>query len=608
MRRHGMPFVVVLPLAALFLVPVAGQDDAPIQPLIRRVPGRQPVNGPTTAVALTTDADALKQAGLGADEAGPLLEYLKARTLTDADQSKIGEVITRFGADAFDDRVKATEDVEKFGSAAIGPLKTAEKHTDPEVAYRARQALKRMEKVPHAAVAAAAVRTLAKLQSKGAAAVFLGFLPMADSDEVAEEIQTALIALAVADGKAEPALLKALDDKSVLRRTAAYVALIEGGAPGERVRIKDAFPLVKAAVQRETDVDAKFRGLWALLLTSREKEFVPELIDLIPKLPRGRIWQLEEFLLQAAGAGRPDARFGKSDESLAKAKTAWAGWWAKAGGGFDLAKFAFNPRITGHTDIIEHDVNGYGRYRVVTLGPDQKVKAALGGTGANQMNYPSDVKKLPNGNYLIAEQNGNRVTERDSTGRIVKTTTVSQPLSVDLIPDGGVAVVCRNQVIQYDKDMKQVWQFTRQQYDIVGGRRLPGGDVVFVTGWTGANQPNVFRLGAKDGKEVGKALTLGRFQQNLYQSIDATGDDKILACEPNRVVEFDLKTGKELWKHDVANPASCQRLPNGNTLIAHLTHTNSGQSGRVLEVEPTGEVVWDYESKDGLRPARAFRR
>lgn len=601
MRRHGMPFVVALLLAALAFAPVAAKQFG------KRRPVPVPINGPTTPTAQLSDADALKLAGLPSDEAGPLVEYLKARTLTDDDQSRIDVVIARFGADGFDDRVKATEDVEKFGSAAIGPLKTAEKSDDPEVAYRARQALKRMEKVPHAAVAAAAVRTLAKLKPKDAAAALIGFLPMADSDEVAEEIQTALTALAVVDGKAEPALVTALGDKSVLRRAAAYVALVEGGTAGGRVRIADAFPLIKAAVRKETDTDARFRGLWAMLLATREKEFVPELIDMIPKLPRGRIWQLEEFLLQAAGDGKPDARFGKSDESLVKAKAAWAAWWAKTANGFDLAKFAFDPRITGYTDIIEHDANGYGRYHVVTLGPDQKVKATVGGTGVAQLNYPSDVKKLANGNYLVAEQNGNRLTERDSTGRIVKTTAVSQPLSVDLVPGGGMVVVCRNQIVQYDKDMKQTWQFTRQQYDIMGGRRLPGGDVVFITQFQGGpNAANCYRLAGKSGKEVGKALTLsGRFQQ--FQSIDAVDDDKILVCEPNRVVEYDLKTGKEGWKHTINNPTSVQRLPNGNTLIAVL-HYGNKNTGQVIEIDTAGEVVWEYESKDGLRPARAYRR
>ena len=35
-----------------------------------------------------------------------LLDYLKARTLTDVDQSKIGDIIKKFGADDFEERVK----------------------------------------------------------------------------------------------------------------------------------------------------------------------------------------------------------------------------------------------------------------------------------------------------------------------------------------------------------------------------------------------------------------------------------------------------------------------------------------------------------------------
>jgi hypothetical protein len=404
------------------------------------------------------------------------------------------------------------------------------------------------------------------------------------------------------DGKPEPALVKALEDRNVVRRAAAYVALTEGGDPKERIRIKEAFPLVKAAVRKEADTDAKFLGLWALLMTTREKEFVPDLLGMIPKLPRGRIWQLEEFLLQLAGDAKPaDARFGKGDDALKKAKDAWTGWWEKTGRQRDLVKFDFKPRITGYTDIIEYDYRGYGVYRVTTLGPDLKEKVKIGGTGVATINYPSDVKKLPNGNYLIAEQNGNRLTERDTAGKIVKTTHVTQPLAIDLIPGGGMTVVCRNQVISYDKDGKQLWAFNRQQYDIMGGRRLPGGDVVFITNTF--NAVNCFRLAGKDGKEVGKGLQLGRIQ--TYQSIDAPTDDTILVCEFNRVVEYDLKTGKEVWKYNANNPTSCQRLPNGNTLV---TLINQPPNGKVYEIDTKGDVVWEFESTDGLRPARAFRR
>jgi hypothetical protein len=618
MRRYGLSVLLALPLVALFLVPAAG--DEPLQPVaqpVKRPPRVPPAPPGTTPIAADlSDADALKQAGLNADDPKALLEYLKARTLTDVDQNSIGDIIKKFAADDFDERVKATEDIEKFGPAAIGPLKSAERDPDPEIAYRARQALKRMEKVPHSQVSAAAVRALVKLKPKEAAAVLIGFLPMSDTDEVAEEIRLALVALALTDDKPDPAIVAALNDKSIARRAAAYVALTEGGPAGERIRIKDAYPLVKEAVRKETDTDAKFRGLWSLLMTTREKEFVPDLIELIPKLPRGRIWQLEEFLLQLPGDGKPEAKFGKGDDALAKAKTAWGEWWTKKGENIDLVKFDFKPRITGYTDIIEYDYRGYGLYRVVTLGPDLKEKAKVGGTGVNMMNYPSDVKKLSNGNYLVAEQNGNRLTERDSTGKILKTTTVTQPLNICLIPGGGMVVVCRNQVVQYDKDMQQQWAFQRPQYDIMGGTRLPGGDVIFFTNlFQGAN---CYRLESKqvekDGKKTwevkdnGKPLALGRIQQ--YQSPDVTGESKILVCEFNRVVEYDLSKlekdkPKEVWSYTANNPTSCQRLPNGNTLVAII---NQAPNGKVYEIDNSGDVLWEYESKDGLRPARAFRR
>lgn len=596
---------LALLLLALVLAPAAAEDP-PLPPVVRRVPAR-PAPAPAPASALS-DEEALKQAGLSPTDADTLLEYLKARTLTDVDQNKINDVIKRFGADDFETRVKATEEVERFGPAAIGPLKkaielAAGKDGDPEVGYRARITLRRMEKVPHTAVATAAVRAVVKLKPKDGAAVLLGFLPLADTDEVADEIRTALVGLAVVDGKTEPALLAALDDKLVIRRSAAYVALIEGGDPKEPIRIKDAYPKVTAAIRKEADADAKFRGLWALFMTGRAKEFVPDMIDMIPKLHRGRIWQLEELLIQLAGDAKPaDGKFGKGDDALNKAKAAWTGWWEKKGSGIDLTKFEFRPRITGHTDIIEYDGNGFGNNRIVTLGPDLKVKARIGGLG-NLMQYPSDVKKLPSGNYLVAEMNGSRITERDSTGKVLKTTNVAIPLNIDLLPDGGMVVVCRNQVVQYDKDGKQTWAYPRQQYDIMAGRRLPSGDIVFVTNTFQGG--NCFRI-SKDGKDVGKPYQLGRVQG--YQSIDATGDDKIMVCEAARVVEYDLKDkdkAKEVWSHASPNASSCQRLPNGNTLVTQLNHS---PSGRVIEVDTSGDVVWEYTSPDNLRTVRAYRR
>ena len=166
------------------------------------------------------------------------------------------------------------------------------------------------------------------------------------------------------DGKPEPALVAALNDPSPVRRAAAYVALTEGGPAGERVRIKDAYPKVVQAVRKDPDAEAKFRGLWSLLLTTWDKQFVPDLIGMVPQLPRGRLWQLEDLLLQLAGTAPAGGSFGKTPEALAAARDAWLAWWKKQGPATDLAKLDLKPRVQGFTDLILYDTR-YGQSSVV---------------------------------------------------------------------------------------------------------------------------------------------------------------------------------------------------------------------------------------------------
>src|SRR5205085_3433295 len=141
-----------------------------------------------------------------------------------------------------------------FGPAAIAPLRAAsQSDADPEVAYRAGETLKRMESVSHTAVALATVRALAKLKPPEAPQALLGYLPLADTTAVEDEIRHALLGMAVRDGKPEPALVAALTDPAPVRRGAAAVALIEGGPARERVHIPEVYPKVKAAAKAEAD-------------------------------------------------------------------------------------------------------------------------------------------------------------------------------------------------------------------------------------------------------------------------------------------------------------------------------------------------------------------
>ncbi|WP_158784773.1 aryl-sulfate sulfotransferase [Pantoea sp. BAV 3049] len=57
------------------------------------------------------------------------------------------------------------------------------------------------------------------------------------------------------------------------------------------------------------------------------------------------------------------------------------------------------------------------------------------------------------------------------------------------------------------------------------------------------------------------------------------------------VWEYDgEKSGQAIWSFYSAFISSAQRLPNGNTLI------DEGQHGRLFQVTPSGEIVWEYVS------------
>src|SRR5947207_5243062 len=133
---------------------VAAQPDPPPVPraaLKGRVAGRAATT--VTADPPMSDDEALKAAGLSPTDGPQLVAYLKLRSSSDNDQGKIQGLIRKLGVDSFEDRLKAGEDLELFGPAALSPLKAvvAQKDADPEIAYQAGRVLKRLERAPHSA-------------------------------------------------------------------------------------------------------------------------------------------------------------------------------------------------------------------------------------------------------------------------------------------------------------------------------------------------------------------------------------------------------------------------------------------------------------------------
>ena len=87
------------------------------------------------------------------------------------------------------------------------------------------------------------------------------------------------------------------------------------------------------------------------------------------------------------------------------------------------------------------------------------------------------------------------------------------------------------------------------------------------------------------------------------------------AMPSSRVIEVDPKTSEIVWEYHDTPPfnffspyiSGARRLPNGNTLITE------GSFGRIFQVTPDGEVVWEYinpyfeERPDGVLTNAVFR-
>src|SRR5262249_48721923 len=167
-----------------------------------------------------------------------LLEFFQKHTVTDADRAKLGSLIKQLGDDDFDKREEATDEIQKFGVAAIGLLRQAEGTTHPEVMRRCEHCLKTIEKVPTRTLASAAARLLADLKTDGTSETLLNYLPLAEDESVSDDVRATLAALAVKDGKADATLEKALGEKDNLKRGAAAEAFARGGDKAKREEIR----------------------------------------------------------------------------------------------------------------------------------------------------------------------------------------------------------------------------------------------------------------------------------------------------------------------------------------------------------------------------------
>jgi hypothetical protein len=520
--------------------------------------GPSPRAAPDPAVA--ADEQTLRAANLKTDGLA-LLALFKERTPAAAAQAKLTALVALLGSRSYLTREKATVQLLQAGQTARPFLDQALADPDPEVTRRADLCLRKLADSPEPSRLSAAARLIARARPAGTAETLLAYLPFAPDSLVTAEVRKALAAVALRDGRPDPALVQALKDKQAVRRSAAGAALAGAGAgPAREARalLQDEEPQVRLSV--------------ALALTEAgEKQAVPVLIDLLPVLKDDPLFQAEELLYQIAGDDYP-RQLAPESIKPERERDAWAAWWKAHEDKVDLAKLRQGPRLLGYTLIAT--TNGRGlNGEVMELGPDKKPRWHIGG-----LRYPVDARVIGPNRVLIAEYLSRCVTERDFDGKVVWTHQVDLPINCQRLPGGQTFIATRRQLLLVDRSGKEVFTYTHPETSITAAQMVPGGQMVLVSAAGVCH-----RLDAA-GKEL-KRFPVGRVY-NLGGSIDLLPGGRVLVpqYQDNKVVEYSPE-GKVLWQAPVPWPTSAVRLPNGNTLVVSRNHAS------VVELSPAGQEV-----------------
>ena len=270
---------------------------------------------------------------------------------------------------------------------------------------------------------------------------------------------------------------------------------------------------------------------------------------------------------------------------MAARRKVWKAWWDDNGAHVDANRLEKAARTLGYTLIVLLDQG-----RVLELDSANHPRLQI-----DRLEFPLDAQLLPNGNVLVAEHNGNRVTERNSKNEIVWQQRIEGPLAAQRLANGNTFIASRSQVIEVDRNGKETANFERPNGEaVMKAKKLPNGDIALVT------QLGTTRFVLLNAK----GQVLRGFNVDLRYSggrIDVLPNGNLLLPEAgnNRVVELD-KSGGVVWQVNAEQPIAAVRLPNGHTLITSMS------DHRAVEVDGNGKEVWQY--RQDTRVTRAFRR
>jgi HEAT repeat protein len=255
---------------------------------------------------------------------------------------------------------------------------------------RAKQILLMIEAPEAGRLSIDAARWLASRKSPGAAEALLGYLPVADDDQVFEEIVLALGSLSFPEGKADPALLAALKSPKAFTRAAAARALC---IAGDSAYWKAVRPLLT-----DSDPSVRFQ-VAAALADAHDGEAIPVLIECLSDGPLALAAQADEYLARLAGDWTVHAPRGSDIVSRELRRAIWAAWWAKTGGDLILRELKARTLTDDELDEARALLRKLETEQVETTGTASQSLMELGprvGPLVRRALQQSDMRPSPN--------------------------------------------------------------------------------------------------------------------------------------------------------------------------------------------------------------------
>ena len=166
-------------------------------------------------------------------------------------------------------------------------------------------------------------------------------------------------------------------------------------------------------------------------------------------------------------------------------------------------------------NVLVGESRSDGTSRLYEMSHDKQILRTIEvGNGGGSHNQLRQIRKTPEGTYLVSQQRGGgKARELDATGKVLRTFPCGQFVAIRL-PDGNTLIACgdEHRLVEVDRMDRIVWEV--KETDIPGNRlgfvaglqRLANGNTV-VCNWSGHSgldsQPQVFEL-TPDKKVVWK--------------------------------------------------------------------------------------------------------